>query len=82
MRGSRKYPYPPHGRDLAYDLPPPTPLEIPIILASYMYIALNFWLFKTPPPPQNFQSLLWGEYVYFQEPHNKLNSGYHLRALG
>ena len=36
-------------------------------LASY--IPLNFWVFETPPPPWNFQSLLWGEYGYFLEPH-------------
>ena len=60
----QKISIPPDGRDLPYD--PSTPPEIPN-LASY--IALNFWLFKTPPPPRNFQSLLWGEYGYFLEPH-------------
>ena len=41
-------------------------------LASY--IALNFWLFQTPPPPWNFQSLVWGEYGYFLEPYNTILS--------
>ena len=34
-------------------------------------ISLNFWAFESPPPPRNFQSLLWGEYGYFLELHNK-----------
>ena len=33
------------------------------------YIYLNFWAFENPPPPRNFQSLLWGEYGYYLEPH-------------
>ena len=68
-------PPPPHGRDFPYDPPPPHPSGNSN-LASY--IALNFWLFKTPPPPRNFQSLLWGKYGYFLEPHN---NGYHCRNL-
>ena len=55
--------------------PPPPPMEgnLPYDphghpsgnsnLASY--IALNFEVFETPPPPWNIQSLLWGEYGYF-----------------
>ena len=66
--GSKKYPYPPHGRDFPYDPPPPPPHPSGNSnLASY--IALNFWLFQTPPPPRNSQSLLWGEYGYLLEPH-------------
>ena len=63
--GSKNYPYLPHGRDFSLDSP--TSLEIPVLKASY--IDLNFWAFETPPPPRNFQSLLWGEYGYFLELH-------------
>ena len=35
--------------------------------ASYIY--LNFLGLWEPPPPRNFQSLLWGEYGYFLELH-------------
>ena len=34
------------------------------------YIYLHFGAFEShrpPPPPRNFESLLWGEYGYFQE---------------
>ena len=63
--GSKNYPYLPHGRDVSLDSP--TSLEIPVLKASY--IDLNFWAFENPPPPRNFQSLLWGEYGYFLELH-------------
>ena len=63
--GSKNYPYLPHGRDFSLDSP--TSLEIPVLKASY--IDLNFWAFENPPPPRNFQSLLWGEYGYFLELH-------------
>ena len=45
----------------------PTSLEIPVSKASY--IDLNFWAFENPPPPRNFESLLWREYGYFLELH-------------
>ena len=35
-------------------------------------IYLNFWAFENPPPPRNFQSLLWREYGYFLELHNSI----------
>ena len=57
--------YLPHGRDFSLDSP--TSLEIPVSKASYT--DLNFWAFENPPPPRNFQSLLWGEYGYFLELH-------------
>ena len=63
--GSKNYPYLPHGRDFSLDSP--TSLEIPVSKASY--IDLNFWAFENPPPPRNFQSLLWGEYGYFLKLH-------------
>ena len=63
--GSKNYPYLPHGRDFSLDSP--TSLEIPVLKASY--IDLNLWAFENPPPPRNFQSLLWGEYGYFLELH-------------
>ena len=66
MCGSRKYPYPPM-EGVCPMTPHPSGNSN---LASY--ISLNFWFFETPPspPPRNFQSLLWGEYGYFLEPHN------------
>ena len=36
--------------------------------ASYIY--LTFWAFENPPPPRNFQSLLWGKYGCFLDLHN------------
>ena len=38
-------------------------------LSSFIHL-LNFWAFEKPPPPRNFQSLLWGEYGYFLQIHN------------
>ena len=57
--------HPRHRRDLPYD--PPSHPSANSNLASY--IAFNFWVFETRPPPWNYQSLLWGEYGYFLEPH-------------
>ena len=73
MCGSRKYPYPP-TEGICPMTPSPTHPSRNSNLASY--IALNFWLFQTPPPPRNFQSLLWGEYGYFLEPYNYLQYNY------
>ena len=47
-------------------IPPPRKGFFPRLLhlsgnssqASYIY--LSFWAFENPPPPRNFQSLLWG----------------------
>ena len=64
MCGSKNYPYLPHGRDFSLDSP--TSLEIPVKLHTFTYI---FWAFEKPPPPRNFQSLLWGKYGYFLELH-------------
>ena len=44
--------------------PPPTPLEIPIKLHTFLQI---FWPCRTPHPPGKFQSLLWGERGNFLE---------------
>ena len=33
---------------------------------------LNFWAFENPPPPRNFQSLLWRKYGYFLELNNSI----------
>ena len=55
-------------------LRPPTPLEIPIKLHTFLSI---FWPYRTPPhppPPRKFQSLLWGEYGYFLELHNDIKT--------
>ena len=38
-------------------------------LSSFIHL-LNFGAFEKPPPPRNFQSLLWGEYGYFLQLHN------------
>ena len=61
--GSRKYPYPPRK---GFALWPPHPSGNSNLTS---YIALNFCAFEIPRPPRNFQSLLWGEYGYFLEPH-------------
>ena len=45
-------------------LRPPAPLEIPIKLT---YVSLNFLALQNPPPPRQFQSLLWVEFGYFLE---------------
>ena len=48
--------------------PPPTYHLYGNSSQASSYIYLHFWAFESPPPPpRNFQSLLWGEYGYFQE---------------
>ena len=50
--------------------------------ASYIY--LNVWAFENaspPPPPQNFQSLLWGEYGYFLELHNAISTSSYKQTI-
>ena len=49
--------------------PPPTPLEIPIKLHTFLYIFLTL---QNPPPARKFQSLLWAEYGYFLELQNHI----------
>ena len=39
--------------------------------ASYIY--LNFGAFENPPPPRNFQFLLWEGYGYFLELHIRVS---------
>ena len=62
--GSKNYPYL-HSRDFFLN----PHLSGNSSQASYIY--LNLWGFENPPPPRNFQSLLWGEYGYFLELHIK-----------
>ena len=50
--------------------PPPPHLSGNSSQASCIY--LNFGAFENPPPPRNFQSLLWREYGYFLELHNSI----------
>ena len=52
---SIKYPYLPHGRDFFIRAPHPSGNS-----NSTSYISLIFLVFGSPPPPRNFQSLLWG----------------------
>ena len=69
MCGSKNEPYLPHRGDFSLTPPPPPHPSGHSSQASNIY--LNFWAFESPPPPRNFQSLLWGEYGYFPELHNK-----------
>ena len=55
MCGSKNEPYLPHRGDFSLTPPPPSGHSSQ---ASNIY--LNFWAFESPPPPRNFQSLLWG----------------------
>ena len=64
---SRKYPYLPHRRDFFQD-PPPTPLEIPIKLYTFLSI---FWPYRTPIP-QEIPIPSVGVYGYFLELHNDI----------
>ena len=65
--GSKKYPCLPHRRDFSLDPPPPHPHIAGNFTQASYNIYLHFWAFENPPPPGNFQSLLWGEYGYFLE---------------
>ena len=51
MSGSRKYPYPHHGRH--FDLHPPTPQDFPFQ-----------GVFDDPPSPQEFPEFLNGDFAY------------------
>jgi len=54
MCGSRKYPYPTHGRDFSYD--PPSPLEFPKTANK---------LYPSPPPEIPILSYTPWKYFYF-----------------
>ena len=71
MCGSKNYPYLPHGRDFSFDPPPP---HLSGNTSQGPHIYLNFWAFETPPPPRNFQFLLWADYGYFPELHISISS--------
>ena len=63
MCGSKSYPPPPPPS------PPPPPLWK--FQSSFMQL-LKFLGVWEPPPPRNFQSLLWRKYGYFLELHNSI----------
>ena len=47
--------------------PPPLPPLWKFQSSLIIHLLTFLGLWEPPPPPRNFQSLLWGEYGYFQE---------------
>ena len=55
-----------------------TPLHPPGNSNLASYNALNFWAFEIPHPPQNFQSLLLGVWIFSGTTQSRMRISYEL----